>query len=259
MSVAPLAGCSVLVTRPEQQSHELSTAIEAAGGHAIIFPAIDIVGRDTQAIARDLAALPASDIVIFVSRNAVTYGLAPIGEHNAQVAAVGPATRDALEQAGTIVDIYPETGFDSEHLLEHRRLQDIDGKNILIVRGQSGRELLARTLRERGAGVNYLPVYERRAHVPSPAEIQELVTALDAGKVRFAIVMSADTATCLVEIMPAGALVSLRQATLVAPSVRVLQTASELIPGIETELAPGPQAAVIIDTLIRLVQSKQNS
>ncbi len=259
MNDSPLAGCGVLITRPVQQSRELAAAVEAAGGEVISFPAIDIVGRDSQAINEDFAGLPTPDIVVFVSRNAVTHGLAAVAEHDAKIAAVGPATRDAIEQRGFAVDIFPENGFDSEHLLRHPDLQDAEGKQILIVRGQSGRELLAETLRERGAEVSYLCAYERRPHQPQPAELANLQAALDAGKVRFAIIMSAESAECLVEILPPGALDSLRQATLVAPSARVLQTASELIPGVESELAPGPQAPEIVDTLIRLAQSGQVS
>lgn len=259
MNDSPLAGCGVLITRPAQQSRELAAAVEAAGGEVISFPAIDIVGRDSQAIEEDFAALPTPDIVVFVSRNAVTHGLAAVAERGAKIAAVGPATRDAIEQHGFAVDIFPDNGFDSEHLLKHPDLQDVAGQQVLIVRGQGGRELLAETLRERGAQVSYLCAYERRPHQPRPAELANLEAALDAGKVRFAIIMSAESAECLVEIMPPGALDSLRQATLVAPSTRVLQTASELIPGIESELAAGPQAPEIVDTLIRLAQSGQGS
>jgi uroporphyrinogen-III synthase len=175
------------------------------------------------------------------------------------IAAVGPVTRKAIETAGTAVDVSPDAGFDSEHLLEHVELKDVGGKNVIIVRGQSGRELLAETLGERGANVDYLCVYERRPHKPLPAELRDLESATDAGKIRFVTVMSVDSLQCLLEIMPPKTLNLLRQVTLVAPSTRVLQTASELIPGIETALARGPQAPEMVDTLIRLAQSEQDS
>jgi uroporphyrinogen-III synthase len=259
MSNAGLGGRGVLVTRPVNQSQELAAAIEAAGGEAIAFPAIDIVGRDLHDIEEELAQLPKPDIVVFVSRNAVAYGLAAFEECGAMIAAVGPVTRKAIETAGTAVDVSPDAGFDSEHLLEHVELKDVGGKNVIIVRGQSGRELLAETLGERGANVDYLCVYERRPHKPLPAELRDLESATDAGKIRFVTVMSVDSLQCLLEIMPPKTLNLLRQVTLVAPSTRVLQTASELIPGIETALARGPQAPEMVDTLIRLAQSEQDS
>lgn len=255
MNNAGLAGCGVLVTRPVDQSRELTAAIEAAGGEVIGFPAIDIVGRDLNDIEEELAQLPKPDIVVFVSRNAVAHGLAAAGKCGAMIAAVGPATKKALETAGSAVDIFPDAGFDSEHLLDHADLKDVGGKNVIIVRGQSGRELLADTLGERGAKVDYLCVYERKAHQPLPAELDDLDSAVDAGTIRFVTVMSVDSLQCLVKILPPKALISLRQVTLVAPSTRVLQTASELIPGIETALARGPQAPEMLDTLIRLAQS----
>jgi uroporphyrinogen-III synthase len=250
-----LSGCGVLITRAKHQAHELKTAIEAAGGDTFLFPAIDIVGRDIDEIGRELADLPQPDIVIFVSGNAVAYGLDAVKGKNAEIAVVGPATRATIESMGVRVDIFPRDGFDSEHLLRHDALQAVADKNVIIVRGQSGRELLANTLNERGANVRYLSVYNRIPHEPTLADLENLELALNQGRIRFAIVMSVETLECLVQIIPAQALSLLRHATLVAPSTRVLQTASELMPGIATELAPGPQAPAMVDTLIRLTQT----
>ena len=255
MSEAGLAGCGVLITRPEHQSQELAAGVKAAGGNVFHFPAIDIVGRDRDDIRRELATLPEPDIIVFVSRNAVVHGLAAVKDFDAKIAAIGPATRHAIESDGETVDIFPESGFDSEHLLKHVALQDVDGRNVMIVRGQSGRELLAKTLRARGANVNYLCVYERTPYEPTAAELENLESALVEGRIRFVTVMSVETLEYLVQIIPAQALGLLRQSTLVAPGTRVLQTASELIPGIATVLAPGPQAPTMVDTLIRLRQT----
>ena len=250
MSVDDLAGYGVLVTRPEHQSYELASAIEAAGGEVFHFPTIDIVGRDISEIGREFAELPEPDIVVFVSGNAAVFGLATVKGKNTRIAAVGPATRSSIESVGVSVDIFPQNGFDSEHLLQHDDLQAVRDKNILIVRGKSGRELLADTLRERGANVHYLCVYDRVQHEPTLAEMENLESALDGGRIRFVTVMSVETLECLVQIMPSQALGLLRQSTLVAPSTRVIQTASELIPGITTVLAPGPQAPAMVSTLI---------
>ena len=250
MNAGALAGCGVLVTRPEHQSHELASAIEAAGGNVLHFPTIDIVGRDIDEIGREFAELAEPDIVVFVSSNAVAYGLAAVKGKNTKIAAVGPATRAAIESVGVSVDIFPEDGFDSEHLLQHDAFQAIRDVNVLIVRGQSGREVLADTLRERGANVDYLCVYDRVQHEPTLAEMENLESALDDGRIRFVTAMSVETLECLVQIMPSQGLGLLRQSTLVAPSTRVIQTASELIPGITTVLAPGPQATTMVSTLI---------
>jgi len=62
--------------------------------------------------------------------------------------------------------------------------------------------------------------------------------------------LSVETLQHLVQILPPQSIRLLRKSTLVAPSPRVIQTASELIPGIATVLAPGPQAPTMVSALI---------
>ena len=88
MSEGTLGGYGVLVTRPVGQSGELADAIADAGGHAIRFPVIDIAGAAADDIANTFAALPRPDIIVFVSRNADTCGLAAIDTTDALIAVV---------------------------------------------------------------------------------------------------------------------------------------------------------------------------
>lgn len=259
MIAGPLAGCGVLITRPAHQSGNLAAAIKAAGGRVVRFPVLQIVGRDIDDIRQDLAALPSPDIVIFISSNAVTHGFAALGATTAKLAAIGPATRDAIEAMGRTVRLFPERDFDSEHLLQHAALQELDKQNILIVRGQDGRDLLADTLRERGANVAYVCAYRREACAPSAAEVAALEAELREGSVHFSTVMSVATMQELLRILPRRSWPDLRQTVLVAPSARVLQTATALLPGISSVLAAGPQPPAIVNALIGQWQNGHNS
>ena len=241
MSNERLAGHGILVTRPAHQADELVAAIERLGGKAIRFPTIVILPRDTAEVSSELASQPAADIVIFISSNAVSYGFRPETVAGARIAAVGPATCAAIEQAGGTVDIVSSTGYDSEHLLRVAALQDVSGTNIRIVRGCGGRELLADTLRQRGAKVHCLAVYERRTPRYTKAELGELIARWRAGDVTQVVIMSVESLTNLMAILTADGHELLRKTPLVTPSKRVIKTASGLLPGISTTLGAGPQ------------------
>ncbi|MBS1212975.1 MAG: hemDX [Proteobacteria bacterium] len=163
----PLAGIGVLVTRPEGQAEGLCRLIEAAGGEAIRWPLIEIepMPPDSEGPAR-LARLENWDWVVFVSSNAVRFGLQHIergGAHSVwpKVAAIGRATGEELRRRGVAVDLTPKQQFNSEALLALPEFADVSDQRILIVRGEGGRELLSQTFAERGAQVAYAEVYRR--------------------------------------------------------------------------------------------------
>lgn len=154
-----LDGLHLLVTRPEHQAAPLCQLIEAQGGHATAFPTIVI-----EAIDHPTAILPTTiDIVIFISANAVEFGLPHLASLPAstEFAAVGNSTAQALTTHGLTASIVPQQQFDSEGLLAHPKLQDIKDKQIVIVRGETGRDFLGNSLQQRGATVTYLPCYRR--------------------------------------------------------------------------------------------------
>lgn len=261
MSESPLAGRRILVTRPEQQADELVAAIGNAGGEAIRFPVIQIIGRNEETITQDFAVQPTPDVCIFVSRNAVDHGLAVIRDGitpSTDIAAVGPVTRTAIEASGLKVSISPDDGFDSEHLLAQPALNDVQGVNILIVRGERGREMLAETLTRRGANVSYLSVYRREMRRASTAELDALEATWRDDGIDCVTVMSVETLENLLQQLSPLSLERLRQTTLVAPGARVIQTAMELVPGIPAITASGPQTADMLNALIDALHSGQN-
>lgn len=258
MSDRSITGYRVLVTRPAHQSAGLVAAIEGAGGKAIRFPVIQIEGRDADTVKTEIASLPPPDVVIFVSRNAVDFGAAALGENSASIAAIGPATKSAIEGLGASVDIYPDAGFNSEHLLAHPALANVRDKAITIVCGENGREHLGDTLKKRGAAVSYLATYRRRMRSAPAEEIVALDSIWRSGGIDCVTVMSAETLQNLLQLLPSTSVELLRRTPIVAPGARVIQTALELMPGIPAVMASGPRAADMLNALIEARHSGTN-
>ena len=156
----PLAGVSIAVTRARAQASELAARLRALGASVIETPAIRIVAS-TDA----LPALDGFDLLCLTSAN----GAALLFERLAQrgqdaralagmrVAAIGPGTARALLEHGVIADVVPER-FVAEGLVE--ALAGIDFSRVLIARAASARDVLPDALRERGASVEVVSLYE---------------------------------------------------------------------------------------------------
>jgi uroporphyrinogen-III synthase len=170
MAEQPLAGLNIVVTRPRDQAVELLRHIESLGGKALLFPLLEIEAvPDMQRLSGQIARLQQTDLVIFISPNAVRYGMAAIEATGSlpatlKVATVGQGSAKALRKHGIQQVIVPGERFDSEGLLALPELQDVAGKRVMILRGDSGRELLGDTLKARGATVEYVSCYLRSKH-----------------------------------------------------------------------------------------------
>lgn len=165
----PLAGASILVTRPAAQAQNLCSLIEQQGGRAIRVPMMDITApQNPTPAAACISRLKEFDIAIFISVNAVVHGLGMLAQdqqlpYQVKIATVGKRTAEELAQHGYFPTIIPTDTFNSEGLLATEAMQApaMAGKKVLIFRGEGGRELLAETLRQRGAQVEYAEVYRR--------------------------------------------------------------------------------------------------
>ncbi len=248
MGDGELTGIGVLVTRPRHQSTELIEAIAARGGTPVEFPVMDIHPRGQADIDADLESLLEPDIAIFVSANAVRHGLACAG--SARIAAIGPATAAAIEAAGRSVDIRSAAGYNSEHLLGEPELHAVSGKVVRIIRGERGRELLAETLRSRGANVEYLSVYKRGLPAYSAADIAALEQRWLGGNIHIVTIMSVESLHNLVALLPDSCQSLLVDTPLVTPATRVIQEARERFPGWAATLARGPQAGDMVDAVV---------
>ncbi len=238
---APLAGVGVLVTRPEHQADALCALFAAAGATPIRFPAIAILPpADPVAAAAVIDDLDRFDLAIFISANAVEQGVAAVRARRdwpdaLATASIGAATARALEARGLAPAVRPETRFDSEALLAHPDLQRVRGRRIVVFRGEGGRELLAETLRARGAEVVYAEVYRRARPDVDPAP---LLARWRAGEVDVAVVTSVEGLENLVAMLGPAGRPLLHATPLVVASDRVLQKAQHLGVGQPRLVAP---------------------
>jgi uroporphyrinogen-III synthase len=170
----------ILVTRPEEPGRRLAAALARRGAQALWLPAFDLVApSDADAARAALAQLARFDLAIFVSPAAVraTAGLRAGGWPAATaIGAVGRATAHAV-RAHLVVGadtriVAPAADDDggSEALLDALDAANLAPRRVLVLRAASGRELLRERLMQRGAQVQALAVYDRRAHVPSAPE-----------------------------------------------------------------------------------------
>jgi len=164
--MSTLNGIKVLVTRPSHQSEHLCKLITEKGGQPVRLPVIDIVEiDDNSALLTCLTHLDEFNIAIFISANAVEKTLPTLlAQRNLppqlQLISIGKRTADTLKAWG-LTALCPASPFNSEAVLEMPQLDKIRGQKIVIFRGEGGRELLAETLRQRGAIVDYVNVYRR--------------------------------------------------------------------------------------------------
>lgn len=222
----PLAGRTVLVTRPAHQAQELAGRIRAAGGEAFVFPALAIEPVPHTELKAALTQLPGANVLIFASPNAAQLGMAAIRTAGglptaAQVFAVGPGTARALAKAG-VADVIVPHGQDSEALLALPALQDVAGRRVLIVRGVGGRPLLATTLTARGAQVAFLECYRRTCPHADPAP---LLARWQAGGIDAVTIASAETLHNLAHMLGTPGLSLLLHTPVFAPHAKITEAA----------------------------------
>lgn len=164
----PLFGKRILVTRTRQQASELTSQLESLGAEVIEFPTIEIVPPDTwEPVDQAITELAIYAWVIFTSVNGVDRFFNRLEEKNldcrqfknSKIAAIGPATAQALQEKGLIADLVPAE-YLAEGILESFAAFDLKDKKILIARALEARDVLPEQLRQRGALVDIVPVYK---------------------------------------------------------------------------------------------------
>ena len=233
-----LAGRGVLVTRPRELAPGLAKRVEAAGGRAIIFPAIEIEPLPHA------GPLHRYDMVVFVSPTAVKHGSRWLAA-DAKTLAVGAGTAGELARHGVKNAVFPASGADSEALLELPELARVSGQHILIVRGEGGRSLLGDTLAARGARVEYAECYRR---VRPRADAAPVRAAWAAGELHAVTVNSGEALQNLLELLGAEGSARLRDTPLFVPHPRVAAQAASA--GVREVVVAGAGDDEMIERLV---------
>jgi len=181
----------VIVTRPAAQAAEWVGSLNAQGLDAVALPLIRIeTVDDAEPLAAAWQALSHCRLAMFVSANAAQHFFAhrPAGREwpaSVQAASPGPGTTQALIALGVPVEAIVEPAadaaqFDSEALWLRLQTQDWRAAEVLVVRGEGGREWLVDRLVAAGARVTSVVSYRRVAPRLNAGEQAVLRAALAA-------------------------------------------------------------------------------
>lgn len=229
----------VVITRPLAQGQALADSVAALGREAVLLPLLEILPLPDQgALQLALADLGRYALVAFVSPNAIDAAFAHIDHWPAGVAlaVLGEASRACLAKHGlhdgnaTIFSPADPTRSDSEHLLQSLDLAALAGRQVLLVRGETGRELIGDGLRAAGAEVTTVAAYRRRVPAMTPALAATLRQLL--ARQNDWIITSSEALRGLLGLVEqlddAAAVAQMQQQHLIVPHARIAETATAL-------------------------------
>lgn len=164
----PLWGKRIVVTRARAQASGLVEKISDLGGEPVEFPTIFIEKEDNYtALHNAFTKINNYDWLIFTSVNAVKVFFTELRRVNMdirhlqgiKICAIGPATRDSLEEKGIIVDTMPDE-YRAEGIVEELKNKIKPGQWVLLPRARGARSLLPEAIKGWGAHVNEVFIYK---------------------------------------------------------------------------------------------------
>jgi len=195
----PLEGRTIVITRARAQAQRFAQLLEAAGARVLQAPTIVIEPPASwELLDTALGALESFTWVVFTSVNGVAMvdrrlsarGLAWTAISRKRVAAIGPATAEALAEHGVRVELVP-TEYRAEGLVEGLRRVLGPGDRVLLPRAKETRDVLVVELRRLGVAVTEVPAYQTRRIEDGVARLRE---ALASGSVDAVTFTSSSTA-----------------------------------------------------------------
>jgi uroporphyrinogen III methyltransferase / synthase len=199
----PLYGRRIVVTRARAQASGLARTLRGLGAKVVELPAIRIEPSiESEEVRQAVAAIRDYALVCLTSANGVSLLFEALAATSldaraladATVAAIGPGTARALAEHGITADLVPEK-FVAEALVEALASVEVAGRKVLVARAAEARDVLPDALRERGAEVDVVALYETVREQPAEEAIE---AAQSADYVTFT---SSSTVTNLIEAL----------------------------------------------------------
>ncbi len=220
------AGATIVITRPVGGGATLVRSVAAGGGRPLLLPGLALRALATGTARARLNALSRKHLAIFTSPAAVRFAfdLCPsLRVARGSAFALGAGTARALARHG-IDATMPTERSDSEGLLALRGLSRVRGLRIALIGAPGGRDLIAPTLRRRGAIIEAIHVYRRAA----PRLTRRHFDALDAASdPLITLVSSAEALTNLAALVPKRLIERMRGQIIVVSSARLVAAARE--------------------------------
>jgi uroporphyrinogen-III synthase len=220
-----LDGATLVITRPAGTGGAFARRVAACGGESIRLPGLALRAVDAEQIRPVMRKIRLRDFVIFTSPAAVRFAFeayGPLRLGTARAFAIGAGTARALRRRG--IDATMPERYDSESLLTLPALSRMRGQRVVVIGAPGGLDLIAPTLRRRGAKVEQIHVYRR---VP-PRLTRRHFNALAAAKDPLITLLSSGEALeNLVTLLPPPLMGRLRRQTLVVSSARLAGIARE--------------------------------
>lgn len=253
----------LLLLRPDEQARDLAQLLQQRASESSV--ALSCSNKsmvkirsfdDPNHSLRDILQQP-WDAAMMVSVNAARYfaeqaqAWAPeCAMPSARWYAVGPTSATAIAKVvGRPVNC-PWRFHNSDALLKLPELQRVKGERWLLIRGHGGRELVADTLRARGADVTYLEVYQRTPVSLDPAEFEHWQQQING-----IVVTSAEQLGYFLAALPKQALSWLEQCYWIVASDRLKQLMPVALHG-KVAVAHSATPFAIADAWLQLLEQQ---
>ncbi|MGB1298459.1 MAG: uroporphyrinogen-III synthase [Psychrobium sp.] len=233
----------VLITRPQSKSQQLEALLASHHISCISYPLVQFLPCIASQIEQVIAG---ADIIIAVSENAVSHTDNQLSQwpEKARYFAVGKGT--ARQFSTLSIKAKSPALATSEGLLALDDLADVNGERVVILRGNGGRELIAQTLVNRGATVEYLETYQRQL---IPMNDGDCVLQWQQHQINTIVVTSGEILQHLWENIGEMQQTWLKSLSLIVPSERIVKIARKL--GFESiELSEGADNQSILKILL---------